>query len=268
MNSPCLSRNGAAALTFVNGARAPAASLPAVPSHLPFESSPAKPLPLDPRALCSLDTLSARDVEALLQAARRIQRAARVGAPPRSLHGRNIARLGRADGADDGAFDRAASELGAQVTHVGAHGPGLASSAGLQRTARMLGRLYDAIDCAGLPQPHFEGLVREAGVPVFNGLASRNHPLRMLAVVVELQALAGHDPRGLRVALCADPASPLCLALQRLAALAGVDLHRELDGAEFVIEADGRVRRHDGAVSAGDDAQRYALQALLISTIV
>ena len=51
-------------------------------------------------------------------------------------------------------------------------------------------------------------------------------------------------------------------------ALAGVDLCRELGGAEFVIEADGRVRRRDSAVSAGDDAQRYALQALLISTIV
>lgn len=243
-----------------------------MPTRLPPESPVAATLRLDHRALWSLDTLSARDVDALLQAARRLERAARGGSPCRSLQGRNIARLGSANGFDDGAFDRAATELGAQVTRIGPGDPTLAGSADLHRTGRMLGRLYDAIDCAGMPAAQFDGLQRETDVPVFNGLATTTHPLRALAVLVELQALAGRDLRGLRVAFCADPASPVCLALHRLAALAGIAEPPDPADAEFVVEADGRVHAASAPAADGraaaEDAQRYTLQALLISTIV
>jgi ornithine carbamoyltransferase len=55
--------------------------------------------------------------------------------------------------------------------------------------ARMLGRLYNAIDCCDLPTPLVEQIDAHSGVPVFNGVARPEHPLRQL--VVDAMAVHG-----------------------------------------------------------------------------
>ena len=47
--------------------------------------------------------------------------------------------------------------------------------------ARLLGRLYDAIECDDLPAQLAIDLERDAGVPVFNGLGGPEHASCMLA---------------------------------------------------------------------------------------
>ena len=51
----------------------------------------------------------------------------------------------------------------------------------MQHTARMLGRLYDAVECQGIAP----GVVRQpgndAGVPGYDGIASQHHPTAKLA---------------------------------------------------------------------------------------
>ena len=44
-----------------------------------------------------------------------------------------------------------------------------------------MGRLYDAIECQGLPRDLVRQLGEEAGVPVYDGLASPTHPTARLA---------------------------------------------------------------------------------------
>ena len=56
----------------------------------------------------------------------------------------------------------------------------------------MLGRLYDAIDCCGLPTPLVEQIEAHSGVPVFNGVARPDHPLRQL--IVEISAAQNMPP--------------------------------------------------------------------------
>ena len=58
--------------------------------------------------------------------------------------------------------------------------------------ARMLGRLYDAIDCCDLPAPLVEQIEAHSGVPVFNGVARPEHPLRQL--IVDARAAQGALP--------------------------------------------------------------------------
>jgi ornithine carbamoyltransferase len=48
-------------------------------------------------------------------------------------------------------------------------------------TARVLGRMYDAIEYRGFGQESAEGLARWAGVPVYNGLTDEWHPTQILA---------------------------------------------------------------------------------------
>ena len=48
-------------------------------------------------------------------------------------------------------------------------------------TARVLGRMYDAIEYRGFAQDTAEELARWAGVPVYNGLTDEWHPTQILA---------------------------------------------------------------------------------------
>ena len=127
--------------------------------------------------------------EALLASARLLQRA-----EPGSeglLRGKNLGLVCACESdADATLFRAAAVALGASVSHIR---PDLApqggtTGSGLPRTARLLGRLYDGIECQGLAPAVVSQLGRDAGVPVFDGLATTTHPTAQLA-----RELAGAD---------------------------------------------------------------------------
>ena len=107
----------------------------------------------------ALYTMSPRDVNAVLTRARSLQRAARTGATQPLLRGKNLGLLCEADGADASLFRRAASELGAHVAHIRPSLSDLSTAKEVRHTARMLGRLYDAVECLGLSP----ALVRQVG---------------------------------------------------------------------------------------------------------
>ena len=56
----------------------------------------------------------------------------------------------------------------------------------MKDTARVLGRMYDAIEYRGFKQ-EIEELAKFAGVPVFNGLTDEYHPTQMLADVLTMR---------------------------------------------------------------------------------
>lgn len=115
------------------------------------------------RPLGSLDGLTSGDLSSLLQTAASLKAAAEAGQPQQPLRGKNIAVMSRTG--DDEAvqsFTAAASALGARVSHIR---PGAS-----KETAPLLGKLYDAIECEGLPDDVVRDLERAAGRPVFNGL--------------------------------------------------------------------------------------------------
>jgi ornithine carbamoyltransferase len=227
------------------------------------------------RRLWSLDALSRRDVPSLLDGARAIERAARSATPCRALRGMNIARLGQGL-ADSGiaAFDRAASELVAQVTQIRPSESRLAEARDARRTAGMLGRLYDAIDAGGLPDDQLLTLEREAGVPVFNGLATREHPLRVLVELLALRALGRRPLDTLSVRFGGASSSARGRALRQAAALAGIELRTPGStpphDADFELGDDDTLRTGAGDVVDRDavaESRRYVLQAMLVASL-
>ena len=56
----------------------------------------------------------------------------------------------------------------------------------MKDTARVLGRMYDAIEYRGAGQEIVDELAKYAGVPVFNGLTDEYHPTQMLADVLTM----------------------------------------------------------------------------------
>jgi ornithine carbamoyltransferase len=134
------------------------------------------------RALTAWEQLSSVQADALVRSACELQRAAAGGRRQPLLRGKNLGLLCDDDRTQDAAlFRRAATELGAHVAHIR---PGFAADSAaqdVQHTARLLGRLYDAVDCEGLPHALVEVLAAEAGVPVFEGIAQAQHPSAALA---------------------------------------------------------------------------------------
>jgi ornithine carbamoyltransferase len=128
---------------------------------------------------------SAGAFDAVLANARMLQGAEWGSEPARLLlRGKNLGLVCEAaDSADALLFRNAASALGAGVSHIriDASAPESPEGAGLLETARVLGRLYDGIECQGLAPALVRQLGHDAGVPVFDGLASIHHPTALLA---------------------------------------------------------------------------------------
>lgn len=136
--------------------------------------------------------LPPKDAAALLALAHALRQAASGGRPQPLLRGKNLGLLRdpRHSPEVEGAlFLRAAGELGARVAQIPASLHVGSTATEVEDTARMLGRLYDAIECQGLPGPLVHTMGLHAGVPVYDTLAGPNHPTQSLA-----QALGGSHP--------------------------------------------------------------------------
>lgn len=249
---------------------------------------------LHPRHLGSLDALTSRDLAALLQTAASLKAAAATGQPQQPLRGKNIAVMCESHDAHGlQHFSDAASALGAQVAHIRPSRSRIGQPGESPETAQLLGRLYDAIDCEGLPASVVRGLEREVGRPVFDGLGDPAHPLRVLGDLMTLREHSGKPFSEITVSFRGDLQSTEAAAWRQSAALAGFSLHLQgrrghgpdAADADFIWDeertprtADGRVmlacgRHHTGsphpAALGGEQVanQRYALQAVLCSAV-
>ena len=134
----------------------------------------------------AFDPLAPRDVSFVLDNARALQLAAEAGELRALLRGRKLGLLCEADGDGDAAlFRRAAVELGAHVAHIRPSLTELSTAQEVQHTARMLGRLYDAVECQGMTPDLVHQVGVDAGVPVYDGVASQKHPTAKLADLLD-----------------------------------------------------------------------------------
>ena len=79
------------------------------------------------------------------------------------------------------AFEVAAYHQGAQVTYLDPQSSQLGHKESAADTARVLARMYDAIEFRGASQSTVEELAEYSDVPVYNGLTDEWHPTQMLA---------------------------------------------------------------------------------------
>ena len=142
--------------------------------------------PLSPANPLSCEPMTPADLAAVLAAARTLRESGGAGSTRDALRGKKIGMLCETNDAPDAVLFRgAALALGAHVAHLRPSLSALSTPQEVQDTARMLGRLYDAVECQGMAS----GLVRQmgidAGVPVYDGLASARHSTARLAERLE-----------------------------------------------------------------------------------
>ena len=83
-------------------------------------------------------------------------------------------------------FETAFGEEGGHPVFMSTDDIQLGGKESVQDTARVLGRMFNAIEFRGFKQEHVEQLAQYSGIPVINGLTDEYHPTQMLADIMTM----------------------------------------------------------------------------------
>ena len=126
--------------------------------------------------------LTPAEIDGLLDLAAELKAKKKAGVPHRLCEGKSIALIfEKTSTRTRCAFEVAAADLGMHPTYLDPSGSQIGKKESIADTARVLGRMYDAIEYRGFGQEIVEELAKYAGVPVYNGLTNEFHPTQILA---------------------------------------------------------------------------------------
>lgn len=153
------------------------------------------------RSFLTLRDYSAGEIGFLLKLSADLKAAKYAGTEQPMLRGKEIALIFEKDSTRTRVgFEVAAHDQGATVTYLGPAGSHIGHKESIKDTARVLGRVYDAIEYRGFGQAVVETLAQWSGVPVYNGLTDQFHPTQILA---DLLTMREHSEKPLReIAFC------------------------------------------------------------------
>lgn len=247
---------------------------------------------LKSRHFLTLRDFSPREISYLLKLAGDLKAAKYTGTEVPQLCGKEIALIFEKDSTRTRVgFEVAAFDQGAKVTYLGPTGTHIGHKESVKDTARVLGRVYDAIEYRGFGQAVVEELAEYAGVPVYNGLTDEFHPTQILADFLTMQEhvekplrdisyvfigdaannmgdslLIGGAKMGMDVRLCAPkvcwPHTNIQQEAQRIASTTGArimiteDIDSAVAGVDFVYT--------DVWVSMGEPEEKWAERIKLL----
>jgi ornithine carbamoyltransferase len=134
------------------------------------------------RHFLTLADYSPEEITYLLDLAAELKAAKKEGREEQKLVGKEIALIFEKDSTRTRcAFEVAAYDQGAHVTFIGPSGSHMGHKETAKDTARVLGRMYDAIEFRGFGEGVADELAEWSGVPVYNGLTDEWHPTQILA---------------------------------------------------------------------------------------
>ena len=177
------------------------------------------------RSFLKLLDFSKRDFSYILDLARDLKRAKYAGHEVQRLKGKNIALIfEKASTRTRCAFEVAAYDQGANVTYLDPVGSHIGKKESVKDTARVLGRMYDAIEYRGMSQQVVETLAEYAGVPVFNGLTDQYHPTQMCADIMTMREFMPQPWHDFKYAYVGDARHNMGNSLMIAGCLMGMDV--------------------------------------------
>ena len=177
------------------------------------------------RSFLKLLDYSKRDLTYILDLARDLKRAKYAGTEVQCLRGKNIALIfEKASTRTRCAFEVAAYDQGANVTYLDPTGSHMGKKESVKDTARVLGRMYDAIEYRGAGQEIVQELADYAGVPIFNGLTDEFHPTQMCADLMTMREYMPQPWHDFKYAYVGDARSNMGNSLMIAGCLMGMDV--------------------------------------------
>ena len=214
------------------------------------------------RHLLSLVNHSEREIKYLLDLSRDLKRAKYAGTEQQKLKGKNIALIfEKTSTRTRCAFEVAAYDQGAQVTYIDPNSSQIGHKESMKDTARVLGRMYDAIEYRGFKQEIVDELAEYAGVPVFNGLTDEFHPTQMLADVLTMIENCDKPLSEIKYVYIGDARNNMGNSLLLIGAKLGMDVRicgpkALLPDAELVDMCEGFAKQSGARITVTDDIDK------------
>ncbi|QIP84092.1 ornithine carbamoyltransferase [Streptomyces sp. Tu 2975] len=193
---------------------------------------------------------TAEEFRGLIDLAAELKAAKRAGTEVQRLRGRNIVLIfEKSSTRTRCSFEVAAADQGASTTYLDPSGSHIGSKESAKDTARVLGRMFDAIEFRGDGQHVVEELAAHAGVPVYNGLTDDWHPTQMLADVLTMKEHSDKPLEALSFAYLGDARFNMGNSYLVTGALLGMDVRIVAPKAYWPAEEVVAQARRAAAVS-------------------
>jgi ornithine carbamoyltransferase len=148
--------------------------------------------PLKGKSLLTLKDWTPEEVRHVLDLSHQVKKERKSGKLLQRFQGRTLALLfEKRSTRTRCAFETAFGEEGGHPVFLSTADIHLGVKETLEDTARVLGRMFDAIQFRGFKQSTVETLARWSGVPVYNGLTDDWHPTQVLADLMTLEEAFG-----------------------------------------------------------------------------
>jgi len=144
------------------------------------------------RSLLTLKDWTPQEVRHVLDLSRQVKKERKSGKLLQRFQGRTIALLfEKRSTRTRCAFETAFGEEGGHPVFLSTADIHLGTKEAIEDTARVLGRMFDAIQFRGFSQATVETLAKWSGVPVYNGLTDDWHPTQVLADLMTMEEVFG-----------------------------------------------------------------------------
>ena len=226
------------------------------------------------RSLLTVQDFNQREFRYLLELARDLKRAKYARTEQKHLQGKEVCLIfEKTSTRTRCAFEVACHDQGANVTYLDPAGSQIGHKESFKDSARVLGRMFDAIEYRGSSQKGVEILAQYAGVPVFNGLTDEYHPTQMLADVMTMREFSDKPVHRIKYAFLGDTRNNMGHSLMIVGCLTGMDVRicgpKKLWPAdEYVAIARDLEKKYGATLTITDDPQAAVKDVDFIHTDV
>ena len=175
------------------------------------------------RSLLTLLDYTGEEIRYLLDFSKQLKNEQKKGAIYQRFLGKTLALLfEKRSTRTRCAFETAFGEEGGHPVFLSTQDIQLGAKESLEDTARVLGRMFSAIQYRGFKQSTAETLARYSGVPVYNGLTDSFHPTQALADIMTLEENFGPS-RGKSLCFVGDGRNNVARSLMVICAKLGIN---------------------------------------------
>jgi len=226
------------------------------------------------RSFLKLLDFTPEEISFLLDLSFSLKKAKNNGTEQPKLTGKNMALIfEKSSTRTRCAFEVAAHDQGANVTYLDPVSSQIGHKESVKDTARVLGRMYDAIEYRGYGQKIVEDLAKYSGVPVWNGLTDEYHPTQVLADLMTMMEHCNKPLGKIRFCYLGDARNNMGNSLMVGSAKMGVDFRSAAPAAcqpaRELIDTCNEIAKSTGAhITITDDLKNAVKDADFLYTDV
>ena len=165
------------------------------------------------RSFLTLMDYSKEEIRYLLDLAKDLKAKRAAGITGDSLKGKVILLLfDKTSTRTRSSFEVGAMQEGGGVTYLDKNSSQFGKKESIEDSAKVFGKIYDAIEYRGYEQSVVEDLAKYSGIPVYNGLTDVDHPTQILADIMTIEEYIDKPLSEVKVVFCGDTRNNMAYA--------------------------------------------------------